>query len=190
MEILHRVQAYNSARGVGNPLHDDEGARALGYPADVGEEGEIYLRGPSIAAGYWRQPEQTQKRFVDGWFRPGDVGRLDERGFLYFAGRDGDVIRTGGEKVFPREVEQVLLAHPDVVDACAYGRPDPTWGEAVHAVVALRPGSGLTVTALQAFCRSHLSAFKCPRLLKILEQIPRNAGGKVDRTQLLLQAEA
>lgn len=147
-----------------------------------GEDGEIVLRGPSVMAGYWHNPEANAQAFHQGWFRTGDLGRLDEDGFLYVTGRLKEMINRGGEKVLPLEVEEALAAHPAVVDAAVFGVPHPTLGEDVAAAVVLR--SEVSPQQLRRFTADRIAAFKTPRRIYFVEAIPKGATGKPKRLAL------
>jgi acyl-CoA synthetase (AMP-forming)/AMP-acid ligase II len=156
---------------------DEEGRDvALGTP------GEIVVKGDQVLMGYWRNPEATEAAFVDGWFRSGDVGRWDEDGYLYIVDRKKDMILTGGENVYPREVEEVLYQHPAVVEAAVIGAPDPTWGEKVVAVVCLR--SPASAEELIGFCRERIASYKKPKHVVVIDALPKNASGKVLKREL------
>ncbi|WP_297695228.1 long-chain fatty acid--CoA ligase [Phenylobacterium sp.] len=157
---------------------DDEGRDA---PADT--PGEIVVKGDQVLMGYWRNPEATRSSFfAGGWFRSGDVGRWDADGYLYIVDRKKDMILTGGENVYPREVEEVLYQHPAVVEAAVIGAPDPKWGEKVVAVVCLRTEA--SADELIAFCRERIASYKKPRHVVFIEALPRNASGKVLKREL------
>jgi acyl-CoA synthetase (AMP-forming)/AMP-acid ligase II len=149
---------------------------AFGAPAVTGE---ILARGPQLMSGYWRRPQETAETLVDGWLHTGDVGRLDEDGYLFVEDRIKDVVVSGGENVSPRVVEDVLFEHPAVAEAAVIGVPDERWGEAVKAVVALRPGAGCTQEEIIAFCRPRLAGFERPRSVDFVDALPRTATGKV-----------
>ena len=157
-----------------------------GQGADVptGETGEIICRGPMVMEGYWNRREATEEALRGGWMHTGDAGRLDGDGYLYIQDRVKDMIVSGGENVYPREVEVVLFEHPDVVDAAVIGIPDEKWGEAVKAVVVLRQGANLAEDQVIEFCRGRLGGFKCPRSVDFMEQLPRNPSGKVLKREL------
>ena len=144
-----------------------------------GERGEVVIQGPNVVREYENNPEANAKSFTKGWFRTGDQGYLDENGYLVLTGRLKELINRGGEKISPREIDEVLLAHPAVAEALAFGVPHPTWGEEVAAAVVLRTPEKESV--ILAYCREHLSAFKCPKKLYIVEKIPRTATGKIQR---------
>jgi long-chain acyl-CoA synthetase len=157
-----------------------------------GEDGEICVRGPGIMAGYWNAAEENATVLRDGWLHTGDMGHLDADGYLYVVDRKKDLILRGGFNVFPRDVEDVLLAHPEVAMAGVVGRPDPRLGEEVVAFVSLRPGATVGVEELIAFARSRLSATKYPREIVVVDNVPLTSVGKLDRKALraLLSAAA
>jgi O-succinylbenzoate-CoA ligase len=154
--------------------------------ADVapGTVGEVLLRGPKVFSGYWRDSEATEKAFVDGWFRTGDLGRLDEDGYLYIEDRKKDMIVSGGENIASPEVERVLYEHPDIVEAAVIGHPDDRWGEVPHAFIVVRSGSDLTAADVADFCRERLAKFKVPAHTTIVTELPRTASGKVMKREL------
>lgn len=155
-------------------IADDEG-RWL--PA--GEKGEICVRGPKVTKGYWNAPEKTAEAFFGDWLRSGDVGYLDEEGFLFVTDRTKDMILTGAENVASSEVEAVLYEMPQIAEAAVIGVQDETWGERIMAVVVLNPGQTLTLEELASHCRKRVANFKVPRELKVVEELPRNPSGKV-----------
>ncbi len=148
-------------------------------PVAPGVRGEIVLRGPKVFKGYWKDPEATGAAFRGGWFHTGDVGHLDEEGFLYIVDRKKDMIISGGENIASPEVERVLYEHPAVLEAAVVGRPDPRWGEVPVAFVVCRPGAGVTEEELREFCLARLARFKVPRAVGFIEALPRNPSGKV-----------
>jgi acyl-CoA synthetase (AMP-forming)/AMP-acid ligase II len=144
-----------------------------------GTLGEIVLRGPKVFKGYWRDPDATATAFRGGWFHTGDVGYLDDEGFLYIVDRKKDMIISGGENIASPEVERVLYEHPGVLEAAVVGRPDPRWGEVPVAFVVRRPGAAVAEEELRAFCLARLARYKVPRALEFIEALPRNPSGKV-----------
>ena len=149
------------------------------------EIGEVQFKGPNVFAGYWGRPAATAEAFTaDGWFRTGDLGRLDDEGFLTLVDRKKDMVITGGENVYSAEVEDVLFAHPAVAEAAIIGVPDPKWGESVFAVVVLRPGTTATGDDLIRHARSQLAKYKTPKGVAFVEALPRNAAGKVLKREL------
>jgi acyl-CoA synthetase (AMP-forming)/AMP-acid ligase II len=145
----------------------------------VGETGEMVVRGDQVMTGYWREPELTESSFRDGWFRTGDLVRQDEEGFVYIVDRMTDMIITGGENVASREVEEAIHHHPAVAEAAVVGVPDPSWGELVCAVVALRPGERATAEEITAVCRDRLGGYKVPKRIEFVAELPRNVAGKI-----------
>jgi acyl-CoA synthetase (AMP-forming)/AMP-acid ligase II len=153
-------------------------------PLPTGTPGEIVARGPQLMSGYWRRPEETAHALGAGWLHTGDVGRIDEDGYLFIEDRLSDMIVSGGENVSHRVVEDVLLAHPAIADAAVIGVPDVRWGEAVKAVVVLRSEVTCTEEEILAFCRPRLGSFERPRSVDLLDELPRTATGKVLRRVL------
>ena len=158
-----------------------------GVPLPNGEVGEVAVRGDNVMAGYWAKPEQTAAVLSDGWYRSGDLGRLDREGYLFLVDRAKDMIVTGGENVYSSEVEQALATHPQVLECAVFGIPDEQWGEAVAASVVLRPGldEPVTVAALQAHCREHIAGFKVPKRIDVTTApLPKSAAGKILKREL------
>jgi long-chain acyl-CoA synthetase len=159
-----------------------------GAPVEVGRDGEVCVRSAGVMAGYWtdggRDDEATAAAVRDGWFHTGDVGHLDEDGYLYVVDRIKDLIIRGGFNVYPRDVEDVLLAHPEVATAAVVGRPDPVLGEEVVAWVSLAQGASVTAEELIAFSREHLGRHKHPREVRIVPAVPLTSVGKTDRKAL------
>ncbi len=156
-----------------------------GRPGATDEIGTITARGPNVMAGYWRKPAQTEAVLSDGWYRSGDVGRLDADGFLYLHDRVDDVIVSGGENVYCTEVEEAIYRHPDVLEATVFGIPDEAWGEAVHAIVVPRPGSSPTFESLIGHCRSLIAGYKLPKSIDFITgPLPTSGPGKVLKREL------
>ncbi len=149
-----------------------------------GEIGEIIVQSKSIMQEYWRKPGETREAVVDGWLHTGDMGYYDEQGFMYIADRKKDLIITGGENVYPREVEEVIYRHPSVLEASVIGIPDEKWVERVHAVVVLKRGENATEAELIAFCKEHLARFKAPRSIEFVEALPKNPQGKILKREI------
>src|SRR5262249_26559407 len=149
-----------------------------------GDVGEVLIRSPSVIREYWRAPEATREAIRDGWFYTGDLGYRDDDAFLFIVDRKKDMIITGGVNVYPKEVEEVLFAHPSVLEAAVIGLPDETWGEAVTAVVVTRPGCELTEDELLEHCRGALAGYKKPRAVKFAAELPRNPSGKILKREL------
>jgi acyl-CoA synthetase (AMP-forming)/AMP-acid ligase II len=150
----------------------------------IDEPGEIWTRGPTMMIGYANRPQQTAEAIVDGWYRTGDGGRLDEDGYLYLTDRIKDMIVTGGENVYPVEVEAVLREHPAVADCAVYGLPDAHWGERVCAAIELRPGATFSADNIIDFVKSQIAGYKVPRQIDRVEALPRTASGKIQRARL------
>jgi acyl-CoA synthetase (AMP-forming)/AMP-acid ligase II len=144
-----------------------------------GERGEVCIQGPNVITGYENNPEANATSFFDGWFRTGDQGVIDDRGYLTLVGRLKELINRGGEKISPREIDEVLLTHPKVAEAVCFGMPHPAWGEEVAAAVVLK--EPVTEAELIAHCKSQMADFKCPKKIHITETIPRTATGKIQR---------
>jgi len=155
-----------------------------GTIAPPGVAGEICMRGPNVMQGYWNKPEETAEALRDGWMHSGDVGIMDEQGWVYLVDRKKDVIIASGFKVWPREVEDVLYAHPAVREAAVIGVPDAYRGETVKAVVSLKAGASATHEDLVAHCRENLAAYKTPRLIEFLDDLPKTVSGKIQRAAL------
>ncbi|MBD2898140.1 Long-chain-fatty-acid--CoA ligase FadD13 [Actinomadura sp. RB99] len=156
-----------------------------GAEVPPGEPGELLIRGDSLTTGYWRDPDATAAAFTpDGWYRTGDVVRIDADGYLFVVDRAKDMIISGGENVFPAEVEAALAEHPDVAEVAVIGVPDERWGEAVHAVVVAAPGTAPSGPDLINWVRARIAHFKCPRTIEFADALPRNATGKVVKTDL------
>jgi acyl-CoA synthetase (AMP-forming)/AMP-acid ligase II len=171
-----KVGSVGPGTGVKVGIMDDAG-KLLG----AGERGEVVIQGPNVVAGYENNPEANAKSFTDGWFRTGDQGFLDADGYLTLTGRIKELINRGGEKIGPREIDEVLLSHPAVAEAVAFGVPHATWGEEVAAAVVLKESQPATEAELLAFCKERLADFKRPKKFYIIDTIPRTATGKIQR---------
>ncbi len=159
-------------------------ADAQGRDLLPGETGEVLVRGDSVMAGYWRNPEATAAAIRDGWLWTGDVGSLDADGFLTLKDRSKDLLISGGSNIYPREVEEVLLTAPGVAEVAVVGAPDPEWGELVVAFVVPQPGASPAAQALDAHCRERIARFKRPRRYVFVDALPKNHYGKVLKTEL------
>ncbi|GLR83686.1 hypothetical protein GCM10007857_03960 [Bradyrhizobium iriomotense] len=155
-----------------------------GHPLPAGERGEIWICGPTVTSGYLDAPELNQAAFIDGWFRTGDIGSLDEDGFLSLHGRLSELINRGGEKIAPAEIECALLRHPAVAEAAAFAISHPRLGEDVAAAIIFRPGAQTTSAELRQFLRHELTSFKIPHRFLILDQLPKGVTGKLQRRRL------
>ena len=149
-----------------------------------GEIGEIVYRGPGTMAGYWRKDRDTEAAIRDGWFHTGDAGTMDGEGYIYIKDRIKDMIISGGENIYPAEIEAVLAGHPKVADVAVIGVPDDTWGESVKAIVIRKPGSDLTGDELVEWAHARLAGYKRPRTVDFVEAIPRNPSGKILKKEL------
>ncbi|MGW3864021.1 class I adenylate-forming enzyme family protein [Streptomyces sp. NPDC005047] len=156
----------------------------LGAEVPLGEQGEIVVAGPQVVPGYWRRPDATAETFPGGELRTGDIGFMDAQGWLYVVDRKKDMINASGFKVWPREVEDVLYTHPAVREAAVVGVPDGYRGETVKAYISLRPGADTAPDALAAYCEERLAAYKYPRQVEILPDLPKTASGKILRREL------
>lgn len=156
-----------------------------GKDVPVGEVGEVIGRGVAVTSGYFRNEEKTREMFRDGWFHTGDLGRFDEEGFLYLAGRIKDMIITGGQNVFAVEVEEMLMGHPAVLQCAVIGLPDKTWGEMVSAAVVRRPGQEATEEEIIAFARDRIAHFKAPKRVFFVDSLPMTPTGKVQKFLLV-----
>jgi fatty-acyl-CoA synthase len=184
--FLDRENIVRKLGSVGRPcLHldlevwDDEG-----NPVAAGEPGEIVMRGPKVFKGYWRDPDATTRAFDGGWFHTGDIGVVDDDGYLFIVDRLKDLIVSGGENIAGSEVERVLYEHPAVLEVAVVGRPDDRWGEVPVAFVVLRPGASADAVELIAHCAGQLAKFKVPKDVSFLEALPRNPSGKVLKREL------
>jgi fatty-acyl-CoA synthase len=155
-----------------------------GDPVPAGERGEVVVRGPNVMKGYWNRPEATEEAIRNGWFHTGDVGVMDEEGYLYIVDRKKDMIISGGENVYPAEVEDCLYKHPDVADVAVIGVPDQRWGETVCAIVVARPGTSPTEQDIIDFTQDKLARYKQPRSVLFTDVLPRNPAGKVLKFEL------
>ena len=152
-----------------------------GHDVPAGTAGELWVRGPNVMRGYWNQPDATAEALVDGWYRSGDVGHADADGFLWIDDRKKDVIISGGENIYPAELENLLAEHPDLAEAAVVGRADPKWGEVPVAVVVARAGAAPDADAVRGWFQGKLARFKHPRDVVFREALPRNAMGKVEK---------
>jgi long-chain acyl-CoA synthetase len=182
----HRLSGVRKLGSVGQPipgvevtvLDDDD------RPLPAGEVGEVCVRGRNVMLGYYGLPEETARTLRNGWLHTGDMGKLDADGFLYVVERKKDLIIRGGFNIYPREVEEVLYAHPKVAEAAVVGVRDPLMGEDVLAFVALRPGAAATEDEIIGFCQGRLAKYKCPKQVRFVDTLPKNPVGKTDKAPL------
>lgn len=163
------------------PLTEIRIADAKGQTVPIGDAGEVLARGPNIMLGYWNNEELTRERLQQGWLRTGDVGRMDEDGYLFLLDRKADMIVSGGENVYPTEVEACLYTHPAVKECIVASAPDAKWGERVQAAVVLHEGARATEEELLQFCKQHLAGYKCPKQIEFWNTLPRTVVGKLLR---------
>ncbi len=186
------VQGYGLTEAAPNVLclPPEDARRKAGwagkpYPyvtCDLGPDGELLVRGPNVFPGYWRNEEATAAAFRDGWLLTGDIAERDDEGNFRIRGRAKELVVSGGENVYPAEIEAVLHEHPAVADAAVVGAPDERWGEVCVAFVVL--SSAVTEDELRAHCREHLARFKVPKAFHIVDELPRNSMGKVIKSEL------
>ena len=183
---LDKEDAVRKAGSSGKPvLHTEVRiVRPDGSDADVGELGELWVRGPNVTPGYWNRPDANASSFTDGWLHTGDATRIDAEGFYYIVDRWKDMYISGGENVYPAEVENVLHQIPAIAEAAVIGVPNEQWGEVGMAIVAIRPGHTLAAEEIHAHCAANLARFKCPRLIRFVDALPRNATGKIHKPTL------
>jgi long-chain acyl-CoA synthetase len=153
-----------------------------------GQEGEIIFRAPNLMMGYWQKPEETKEMLRDNWLYTGDVGYMDEDGYVFITSRKKDLIKPSGFQVWPREVEEVISAHPAVAEASVAGIPDARQGESVKAWVVLKAGKSATAEEIQAWCRQKLVAYKVPKFVEFRDELPKTMIGKVLR-RILVEEE-
>jgi long-chain acyl-CoA synthetase len=177
--------SHPTSTGRATPILEVKIVDEQGDEVPVGERGEICFKGPNVIRGYWNNPEATAETIVDGWLRTGDIGRLDEEGFVYIEDRAKDMVLRAGENIYSAEVEAVLYEHPAVYEAAVYGIPNERLGEEVAATIYVRPGHDVSVEQLQDHVRQHLAGFKVPTRVDLVgAQLPRNASGKILKRSL------
>ncbi len=182
----HGEHAVERLKSCGKPMLGVElrVVDALGNDVPVGEVGEVVCRTPQVMLGYWNLPEATARAIRNGWFHTGDAGYLDQDGYLYIYDRVKDMIVSGGENIYPAEVESALYGHPGIADVAVIGVPDDKWGEAVKAVVVGKPGAELSEADLIAFARERIAGYKVPRSIDFVDALPRNPAGKILKREL------
>ena len=190
-QVLERYGMTETLMLVSNPCDGERRPGSVGFALpgvelrlSDGTEGEIQVRGPNVFAGYWERPQATAESFTDGWFRTGDLASVDPDGYVRILGRSKELIISGGLNVYPREVEEVLLAHPDVAEVAVVGTPSDEWGEVVTAFV-VPAGAHHSADPLLAFAAEQLAPFKRPRVVHFVDSLPRNPLGKVLRHELV-----
>jgi fatty-acyl-CoA synthase len=176
LDAAHAVSKAGSA-GVPHFFSDVRVVSPDLTPVPVGETGEVVVRGPHVTPGYWGLPEESEARFTDGWFRTGDAARTDADGYVTIVDRIKDMIISGGENIYPAEVEDALLTHPDVLECAVIGVPDKEWGEVGRAVLVLRPGT--TADGVLASLDGRIARYKIPKSVVVVEDLPRTATGKL-----------
>jgi fatty-acyl-CoA synthase len=157
---------------------------SAGLPTQPGDVGEIVIRGDVVMKGYWNKPDATAAAIRDGWFYTGDAGYFDSDGFLYIHDRVKDMIVSGGENIYPAEVENAVFGHPEIADVAVIGVPDDKWGEVVKAIVVLKPGASATAADVIAFARTRIAGYKVPKSVDFIAALPRNPSGKILRREL------
>ena len=184
--FLDAEHAVSKAGSAGVP-HFFSDVRVVGpdlTPVDVGETGEVVVRGPHVMPGYWGLPEETAASFADGWFRSGDAARVDEDGYVVIVDRIKDMIISGGENIYPAEIEDLLLAHPDIVECAVIGVPDDKWGEVPRAVVVPREGASPEPDEILASLAGRLAKYKIPKSVVLADELPRTASGKLLKSRV------
>ena len=188
--VVAVLDGENSVRKNGSvgkpPIHTEiKVVDAYGHEVPTGQVGELVVKGPNIFVEYWNKPQATKEAIRNGWFFTGDLAKQDDEGFLYIVDRMKDMIITGGENVYPIEVEQVLFRHPKIREVAVVGYPNEKWGESVKAVIALKnTNESLDLQEVRAFCEEKLASFKIPKQIDLVNELPRNATGKVLKTVL------
>ena len=154
---------------------------------EAGTIGEIIIKGKRNMTGYWHNSDATEKAFKNGWLCTGDMGYYDEKGFIYIADRKKDMIVTGGENVYPKEVEEILYRHPAVMEAAVIGIPDDYWVERVQAVIVLKEGAQTTSEEVISFCKAHIAHYKAPKGVDFVESLPKSPQGKILKKEIRKQ---
>ncbi len=187
--VLDSADAERKVGSAGRPVFftDVRVVRPDGTEADVDEVGEVVVQGPNVMAGYWNDPERTAEVLVDGWYHTGDAGSLDDEGHLHIRDRYKDMIISGGENVYPAEVESALLELPEVAEAAVIGVPDQKWGEVGLALLVASPGTVPDPDAVRAALRGRLAGFKVPRHVRVVDELPKTATGKIRKPDLRAQ---
>lgn len=184
--MLLKEDYKNKIGSIGKPAPfiDIRIVDSAGRDVEDEEVGELIFKGPNVFKEYWNLPEATEKSFKDGWFYSGDLGKRDKDGFIYIAGRVKDMIISGGENIYPLEVEQVLTGHPAVDEAAVIGVADAKWGEIPKAVISVKAGAVLSEAEIINFCLTRLAKYKVPKSIELVSELPKNATGKIDKAAL------
>ncbi|MFF4055670.1 long-chain fatty acid--CoA ligase [Streptomyces sp. NPDC001668] len=183
LDAEHAISKAGSA-GVPHFFSDVRVVRPDLAPVDTGETGEVVLRGPHVMPGYWGLPEETAASFADGWFRSGDAARVDEDGYVFIVDRIKDMIISGGENIYPAEIEDLLLGHPDIAECAVIGVPDDKWGEVPRAVVVPREGATPDPDEILASLAGRLAKYKIPKSVVVADELPRTASGKLLKSRV------
>jgi fatty-acyl-CoA synthase len=176
-------EAQEKMGSVGHPIFHGQ-VRIVdkeGNPVNEGQSGEVIVKGPIVMSGYWGRPDLTNEVIKDGWLHTGDLARVDEEGFVYIVDRSKDMFISGGENVYPAEIEKVLLSHPSVADAAVVGVDDRKWGEVGKAFVVPKGGSTVTKEELTAFLAESLAKYKIPKYIQFMDELPKTASGKIQK---------
>jgi long-chain acyl-CoA synthetase len=185
---LNPLKGISKLGSIGLPFPDTDSAimdmETGEGPLPPGAEGEIAIRGPQVAKGYWQRPEETAATFRDGWLFTGDIAYMDEEGYFFITDRKKDMVLVGGYNVYPREVDEVLFQHPDVKEAATVGVPHKSHGEVLKAFIVPRDGAELKKSDIVAFCREKLASYKIPRRVVFMDDLPKTAIGKVKKNEL------
>ena len=189
--MLSKHDARRKISSIGKPVAfcDYKLITSSGEEVGSGEVGEILVRGPNVMKEYWKRPDATKEAFVDGWLKTGDLARVDEEGFLYIVGRKKDMIISGGENIYPLEIEQVLNQLDEVKEAVVVGKSDNKWGEVPVAYVVKKENTALSEQAIRNHCETSLAKFKIPKEIYFLNELPKNATGKVQKNRLTMNEE-
>ncbi len=186
MAISKPGDAAEKAHSAGRPVWcvdlrivDDQGKSVK-----FGEVGEIICQSPLATHGYYKNPDATNASFKNGWFYTGDLGHFDEEGYLFVSGRKKDMVKSGGISIYPLEIESVIYSHPDILEAAVIGVPDPHWGEALKAVIVLKPGAAMHSAELVSFCKERLSPYKVPKSVNFVDSLPHTEVGKVNKVKV------
>jgi fatty-acyl-CoA synthase len=186
MGPLSKQDALRKYNSIGKPVFCSEMRIVNEKDEDVGidEVGEIIFRGPHVTAGYWNNPEATKETIRDGWFYTGDLVKMDEEGFTYIVDRKKDMYKSGGENIYPVEIENVLYSHPKIAEVAVVGVPDKKWGEVGKAIAVCKPGQKATEEEIIEFCKAKIAKFKVPKSVEFIDALPRTPAGKLLKREL------